>query len=103
MGKAPKGSSSNSTTAKAGKKHGNITYPAPISPERRAGKDGGEQQFVAKETLTHRSEKTIIVFDKQLGQYVYNTKTINTPVEFAFDASRGRVISSPKFKEAQGR
>lgn len=49
MAKAPKGSSSNATKTKAGKKHGAYTEPLPRSSENAAATEQGRQQFTAKE------------------------------------------------------
>lgn len=99
----PKGNSGSSNreakVAKAGKRSGHQEYPASISSERRAGKDQGEQQFVAKEQLTVTHEVTKIEYDKALGAYVYRTKKVTTPAEYVFDVARGRVVYSPSFKE----
>lgn len=100
MGKANSGSSNREAkVAKAGKRSGHQEYPAPISSERRAGKEQGEQQFVAKEQLTVTHEYEKIEYDRALGAFVYRTRKITTPAEFVFDASRGRVVYSPSFKE----
>lgn len=99
MAKAPKGSSSNSTTAKSGKKHGQVTYPAPLSAERRAAKEQGEQQFYSPRTQTFTREVTKIEYDQALKGFVYRTKKVTDTTEHSWDASRGRVIVSPKFKE----
>lgn len=87
-----------SSTAKAGKRHGTITYPANISNERRAAKEQGEQQFRSPTQLTTQRTRTIIVHDKAKG-FVYKDKTINISADYAWDANRGRVIASPRFKE----
>jgi hypothetical protein len=49
MAKAPKGSSSNSTQTKAGKKSGSYTEPPAPSSEKAAASEQGRQQFTAKE------------------------------------------------------
>jgi hypothetical protein len=100
MAKGNSGSSNREAkVAKAGKRSGNTVWPAPISSERRAGKDQGEQQFVAKEQITVQREIPWIVYDKALQAFVYSTKKITIPAEYVFDASRGRVVYSPSFKE----
>lgn len=88
-----------SQVAKAGKRSGQPVYPAAISNERRAAKEQGEQQFVATHQLTVEREATIIVHDKALKGFVERTKKITLAADYAWDSSRGRVISSPKFKE----
>lgn len=100
MAKAPKGSTSNSTTAKAGKKHGQVTYPAPLSAEKRAAKEQGEQQFYAPRTQTVVLEKEVLEWDKALKGAVLRTKKVTVTTEHSWDKNRGRVIVSPKFKEA---
>lgn len=100
MGKGNSGSSNREAkVAKAGKRSGQTNWPAPASAERLAGKEQGEQQFVANQQLTVEREATIIVFDQKIGQFVYRTKKITLPAEYVFDSSRGRVVYSPSFKE----
>lgn len=104
MGKKSSGSSDRkSQTAKAGKRHGHVDYPAMASTERLAAKEQGEQQFVAKQTLTVEREGTVIVYDKALKAFVYRTKKVTMPTEHFYDDTRGRVVYSPKFKEKQDR
>lgn len=100
MGKKSAGSSNREAkVAKAGKRSGSTSWPAPASAERLAAKEQGERQFVANKQLTVEREGTVIVFDQKLGQYVYRTKKITLPAEYIYDASRGRVVYSPSFKE----
>lgn len=100
MGKGPQSSGNREAkVAKAGKRSGHTVYPAPISPERRAAKEQGEQQFVAKEQLTVTREIEVLVWDKALGGAVFRTKKITKEADYVFDASRGRVVYSPSFKE----
>lgn len=101
MGKKSSGSSDRkSQTAKAGKRHGHVTYPPTMaSAERQAAREQGEQQFVATRQLTVEREATIIVYDKALKGFVYRTKKITLPTESVFDANRGRLVNSPRFKE----
>jgi hypothetical protein len=101
MGKKSSGSSDRkSQTAKAGKRHGHITYPPTMaSAERQAARDQGEQQFLAKQQLTVEREATIIVWDKILKAFVYRTKKITLPTDSVLDVNRGRLVNSPRFKE----
>lgn len=101
MGKAKSSSAGNreAKVAKAGKRSGNQVYPAPISSERRAAKEQGEQQFIAKEQLTVARDVELIVYDKALGGFVYRTKKVIKEADYVFDANRGRVVYSPSFKE----
>lgn len=85
--------------AKAGKRSGMTTWPAPATSERQAGKVQGEQQFVANRQLTVDRESTVIVYDQKTGQFVYRLKKVTLPAEYIYDASRGRVVYSPSFKE----
>lgn len=87
-----------SSTAKAGKRHGTITYPASISSERRAAKEQGEQQFVSPNQLSVTLEKPVIEWDKALRGAVIRTKKYTTSTNYIFDASRGRIVSSPVTK-----
>lgn len=103
MGKKSSGSSDRkSQSAKAGKRHGHITYPpARTSAERQAARDQGEQQFVAKNQLTVEREIPWIVYDKALKSFVSSTKKITLPADHVFDLKRGRLVNSPsRFKEA---
>lgn len=90
-----------SSSAKAGKRHGTITYPAPISSERFAAKEQGEQQFVAKKQLTAQREVNVLVWDKALRGVVMRPRNVTVSADYAWDADRGRIVSSPKFKEAK--
>lgn len=101
MGKKSSGSSDRkSSTAKAGKRHGHVTYPPTMaSAERQAAREQGEQQFTATRQLTVEREATIIVYDKALKAYVYRNKKITLPTDSVFDASRGRLVNSPRFRE----
>lgn len=100
MGKKSSGSEvRSSSSAKAGKRHGTITYPAPLSSERRAAKEAGEQQFRAQSTLTVEREATIIVYDKAAKLFAYRTKKTTVPTEHNWDPTRKRVITSPKPKD----
>lgn len=99
MGKAQSSGNREAKVAKAGKRSGHQVYPAPISSERRAAKEQGEQQFVAKEQLTVTREYEKIEYDKALGAFVYRIKKVTTPAEYVFDVNRGRVVYSPSFKE----
>lgn len=100
MAKSPKGPGDRkSSSAKAGKRHGTVTYPAPLSSERRAAKEQGEQQFVAKATQTVVLEREVLEWDKALRGAVLRTKKVTVPTEHIWDANRGRVIVSPRFKE----
>lgn len=85
--------------AKAGKRSGSTVWPAPASSERLAAKEQGERQFIAKQQMNVEREATVIVYDKALQGFVYRTKKITLPAEYVFDASRGRVVYSPSFKE----
>lgn len=85
--------------SKAGKRSGNQVWPAPISSERRAAKEQGEAQFVAKEQLVVVDEVQVIAFDQKLGRFVYRDKKVHTTVEFKNDPARDRVVYSPSFKE----
>ena len=89
--------------AKAGKRSGNQTYPAPISSERRAAKEQGEQQFSSRQQLTVQREVPWIFYDKALGGFFQGTKKLTANVEHVFDPSRGRVVYSPSFKEKPGK
>lgn len=100
MGKGNSGSSNREAkVAKAGKRSGHQVYPAPISSERRAAKEAGNQQFISKEPLTVEREATVIVFEPKIGQFVYRTKKITLPAEYVGDPSRGRVVFNPYYKE----
>lgn len=100
MGKKSSGSSDRkSLTAKAGKRHGHVNYPAMASAEKLAAQEQGEQQFVAKRQLTVERESTSIVYDKALKAFVYRTKKITIPTDSVVDPSRGRLVNSPRFKE----
>lgn len=104
MGKKSSGSSDRkSQTAKAGKRHGHVDYPAMATVEKLAARELGEQQFVAQQSLSVEREGTVIVYDKVLKAFVYRTKKVTVPTEHIYDASRGRVVYNPKFKEKQGR
>lgn len=96
MGKAPKGSSSSSTTAKAGKKK---TYTDPPKPnfDKRDARIAGEQQFIrGKGRKVGRlvvEDITSTVFDALTK--AFEVKRIpRKPFDtgYRFDASRGRVI-----------
>ena len=102
MGKKNSGSGDRkSQTAKAGKRHGHVTYPPTMaSAERQAAREMGEQQFLAPRQLTVEREATIIVYDKALKSFVYRTKKITLPTDSIYDPKRGRLINSPRFKEA---
>lgn len=98
----PKSSGSSNrvaAVAKAGKRSGGTVWPAPASAERLAAKEQGETQFVANRQLSVERVTTTIVFDQKLGQFVYRMKKITLPAEYVYDASRGRVVYSPSFKE----
>lgn len=100
MGKKSSGSSDRkSQTAKAGKRHGHVNYPAMASAEKLAAQEQGNQQFVAKRQLTVERESTVIVYDKALKAFVYRTKKITIPTDSVVDAKRGRLVNSPRFKE----
>lgn len=100
MGKKSSGSSDRkSQTAKAGKRHGHIDYPAMASADKIAAQEQGEQQFVAKRQLTVEREATVIVYDKALKAFVYRTKKITIPTDSVLDTNRGRLVNSPRFKE----
>lgn len=99
MGKKSTGNAGRSGPAKAGKRHGNITYPSNASPERIRAKEQGESQFIARKQLTVPVEKTVIEYDKALKAFVYRTKTIHISTEFVLDPRRGRVVYSPSYKE----
>lgn len=100
MGKKASGSSNREAkVAKAGKRSGNTVWPAPISSERRAAKEQGEQQFVAKDQLTVTREVPVLMWDKALGGAVIRTKKVTSSAEYVFDPTRGRVVYSPSFKE----
>ena len=90
-----------SQVAKAGKRSGQAVYPAPISAERLRAKEAGEQQFQSPRQLTVERENTVIVHDKALKGFVERTKKVTINADYAWDVSRGRVISSPRFKEAK--
>lgn len=85
--------------SKAGKRSGSPVWPAAITPERQAAKELGEQQFIANKQLTTEREKTIIVFEPKLGQFVYRIKKITVSAEYIYDPTRGRVVYIPSFKE----
>jgi hypothetical protein len=100
MGKGNSGSSNReASVAKAGKRSGQTIWPAPASSERLAGKEQGEQQFVANKQLTVEREVTRLEWDKALKGAVIRTRKITTTAEYLFDSSRGRVVYSPSFKE----
>lgn len=100
MGKGPQSSGNREAkVAKAGKRSGSQVYPAPISSERRAAKEQGEQQFVANQQLTVTREVEIIEYDKALQAFVYRTKKLIKSAEYVYDPTRGRVVYSPSFKE----
>lgn len=104
MGKKSSGSSDRkSASSKAGKRHGHVDYPALASPEKLAAQEQGEQQFVAQQALSVEREGTVIVYDKALKSFVYRTKKVTIPTEFIYDATRGRVVYSPSYKEKQNR
>jgi len=108
MGKAAKGSNAKDSKlkAKAGKRSGQTVYPEPISVERRAAKDQGEQQFIAKQQLTAVVSVPVLkelVWDKALRGAVIRPKTVTVPTDYTMDASRGRIVSSPKFTEKVGK
>lgn len=97
MGKGGKGGPGDrkSQTAKAGKRHGQVTYPAQLSSERRAAKEQGEQQFRSDKPLTATITKTVIEWDKALRGAVLREKAVKVNTEHNWDASRGRVIVGP--------
>lgn len=102
MGKSKSGSGDRAAkVAKAGKRSGQTVYPAPISAERRAAKEQGERQFIAKSSLSVPRTKTVIVYDKALQGFVERSSTVHINTEHIWDTSRGRVITNPKFKEAK--
>ena len=99
MGKAQSAGNRAASVAKAGKRSGHQEYPAAISSERRAAKEQGEQQFVAKEQMTVTIEVPVLMWDKALNGAVLRTKKVTSTAEYVFDATRGRVVYSPSFKE----
>lgn len=107
MGKKSSGSSNREAkVAKAGKRSGNTVWPAPITAERRAAKEQGEQQFIAQGQLTVQRDDlgwgpggAVIEYDKALGGFVYRNKKVTLSAEYVFDPTRGRVVYSPSFKE----
>lgn len=104
MGKGKGGSSDRAAkVAKAGKRSGNTVYPAPISSERRAGKEQGEQQFVSNKPLSVEREGTVIVFNQKTGRYEYKTRTVTVSAEYVFDPTRGRIVYTPSFKEKEAK
>ncbi len=100
MGKGNQGSSNRvASVAKAGKRSGQPTWPAPASSERIAAREQGEQQFVANKQLTVEREVTKIEYDKALKGFVERTRKITSSAEYLYDPNRGRVVYSPSFKE----
>lgn len=102
MAKSPKGPGDRkSSTAKAGKRSGAYIDPPAAKSDRRAAREQGEQQFTAKAQQYVTRSKTVIVFDKALRGYVYRDRPYQISADYTMDASRGRVVSSPKFQEAK--
>lgn len=107
MGKGNSGSGDRkSQTAKAGKRSGQPIWPAPLSSERRAAKEQGEQQFISQKQLTVERDGlgwgpdgSVIVYDKALKAFVYRNKKVTLSTDYVYDATRGRVVYSPSFKE----
>ncbi len=98
MSKSNNSGDRSSKVAKAGKRSGNVTYPAPASKEKLTAQELGEQQFVSNRQLTVEREGTVIVFDKVSKSFVYRTKKVTLPAEYIYDPTRGRVVYSPSFK-----
>lgn len=98
-----KGSSSDKRTgtSKAGKRSGNFTMPPNPSSDRQAGRDLGYQQFVSKAPLFVEKETVVIVMDKNTGLLSYRTKKQNVAAQHVYDATRGRLVTNPNFKEAK--
>lgn len=88
--------------AKAGKRSGGFTMPPAKLVENQAGRDQGQQQFIAKQQLTVKREVPVLVWDKALNGVVRRIRTVTISTDYAMDTARGQIISSPKFQEAAG-
>lgn len=103
MAKAPKGSSSNSTQTKAGKKSGSYVEPPTPSSEKAAGTEQGRQQFTAKQwpqPLPARKGSWEHAMDGLCAAYgVRRIRTRNEDNGMRFDESRQQWVYPP-LKEA---
>lgn len=95
MGKSKSTSTSNRTgRAKAGKRSTFIAPPA-ASDDKLAGREAGEQQFAARTQPRTTSCLCCQTFD---GTRLFKTCRFDSGLRF--DASRGRIVTPPRKKEA---
>lgn len=80
--------------AKAGKRSGGFISPPPLNLDKLAAREAGEQQFIAPKQLT--VEKEVNKFDQNKMRFI--TRKVQVPVDFIFDATRGRAVMSPRFQ-----
>ena len=81
---------------KAGKKK-MYKEPPPPNPAKKAAREAGFQQFIAREQLSVNEIK--VVFDKVTQKFV--EKLVAVPVPFIYDESRKHYVYSPATMEKE--